>query len=60
MPNYFERDGSFSYKRISIYDASTSDLLEYADAVVSFISAGKPLLLIGSGLDVSAFCCSSD
>jgi len=40
VPNYFERESSFSYKRISVYDASTSDLLQYADEVVSFISSG--------------------
>mmetsp|Transcript_1739 Transcript_1739/g.2415 ORF Transcript_1739/g.2415 Transcript_1739/m.2415 type:complete len:128 (+) Transcript_1739:57-440(+) len=43
VPNYFEHNkgsNSIKYKRISVYDASTSDLLSYADEVVNFISSG--------------------
>ena len=38
VPNYFE--SKFIYKRISVYDTTTSDLLQYADASVTFISNG--------------------
>ena len=43
VPNYFEHNKggmSIKYKRISVYDASTSDLLSYAEEVVNFISSG--------------------
>ncbi len=41
VPNYFENTcGEIKYKRISIYDASSSDLLSHADEVVDFISNG--------------------
>ena len=41
VPNYFEKmTKTFTYKRIPVYDAPTSDLLQYADATVSFISTG--------------------
>ncbi|KAL7456354.1 hypothetical protein ACHAWC_007878, partial [Mediolabrus comicus] len=38
VPNYFE--SIIKYKRISVYDASTSDLLSHADEIVNFISSG--------------------
>ena len=38
MPNYFE--SKFVYKRIPVYDASTSDLRHHADDAVAFISSG--------------------
>jgi len=38
VPNYFENNSNITYKRISVYDASTTDLLQHADAIVSFIS----------------------
>ena len=41
VPNYFENTSStIKYKRISVYDASTSDLLPYSDEIVQFISNG--------------------
>lgn len=42
VPNYFEHNktSAIKYKRISVYDASTSDLLSYAQEVVNFISSG--------------------
>ena len=44
VPNYFESSSGSSkiikYKRISVYDASTSDLLSYADEIVQFIGNG--------------------
>ena len=42
VPNYFENSSGskIKYKRISVYDASTSDLLSYADEIVQFISNG--------------------
>ncbi|KAL7531906.1 hypothetical protein ACHAXR_004301 [Thalassiosira sp. AJA248-18] len=42
VPNFFENSNSskIKYKRISVYDASTSDLLSYADEIVQFISNG--------------------
>mmetsp|Transcript_33239 Transcript_33239/g.67778 ORF Transcript_33239/g.67778 Transcript_33239/m.67778 type:complete len:278 (-) Transcript_33239:271-1104(-) len=43
VPNYFEQNKSglsIKYKRISVYDASTSDLLSYAEEMVNFISSG--------------------
>jgi len=39
LANFFETS-SFTYKRISVYDALTSDLLQYADSIVNFISTG--------------------
>lgn len=40
VPNYFENKGKFVYKRISVYDASTTDLLSDAPEIVAFISKG--------------------
>uniref|UniRef100_A0A7R9ZF94 protein-tyrosine-phosphatase n=1 Tax=Pseudictyota dubia TaxID=2749911 RepID=A0A7R9ZF94_9STRA len=40
VPNYFEKDKRLTYKRIPVYDASTSDLLSRADQIVGFISSG--------------------
>ena len=42
IPNYFENavGSKIKYKRIPVYDASTSDLLSYADEMVEFISQG--------------------
>ena len=48
VPNYFENNASSSsasgydirYKRIPIYDSSTSDILSYADEMIDFISNG--------------------
>lgn len=42
VPNYFESDNKFKYKRIPIYDneSSASELLHSADAIVSFIATG--------------------
>jgi len=42
VPNYFENTGSnrIKYKRVSVYDTTTSDLLPYADEIVQFISNG--------------------
>lgn len=40
VANYFEKKKVFAYKRISVYDASTTDLLSYAPQIVSFISKG--------------------
>lgn len=40
VPNYFESNKAVKYKRISVYDASTSDLLSHADEIVNFISSG--------------------
>lgn len=42
VPNYFENSSGckIKYKRIPVYDASTSDLLSYADEIVQFISNG--------------------
>jgi len=38
VPNYFENNSNITYKRISVYDSPTTDLLHHADAIVSFIS----------------------
>ena len=40
VPNYFAHTQTFTYKRIPIYDASTSvtDLWEQADSICSFIA----------------------
>ena len=45
VPNFFEgKVGSggskIQYKRIPVYDASTSDLLSHADEIVNFINNG--------------------
>ena len=42
VPNYFENNPKMKikYKRIPLLDAPTSNLLEYADAAVQFISSG--------------------
>ena len=43
VPNYFENNKSgmaIKYKRIPLYDASTSDLLSRAEEIVKFISSG--------------------
>lgn len=39
VPNYHEKNSkaNIKYKRISVYDASTSDLLSHADEIVDFI-----------------------
>lgn len=34
------RGNQIQYKRISVYDASTTDMLPYADEIVNFISNG--------------------
>lgn len=39
VPNYFEKK-KFTYRRIPVYDSGTTDLLEYAPSVISFISNG--------------------
>jgi hypothetical protein len=38
VANYFESSGRFKYKRIPVYDASTSDLLSHSSAIVSYIA----------------------
>ena len=42
VPNFFENNSksNIKYKRIAVYDASTSDLLSRADEMVEFISNG--------------------
>eukprot|EP00804_Cyclotella_cryptica_P030830 CCRYP_015066-RB/>CCRYP_015066-RB protein AED:0.39 eAED:0.39 QI:0/-1/0/1/-1/1/1/0/122 len=45
VPNYFEGKVDpggckIQYKRIPVYDASTSDMLSYAEEIVNFISNG--------------------
>jgi len=45
VPNFFEGKSGpgghkIQYKRIPVYDASTSDMLSYADEIVNFISNG--------------------
>lgn len=44
VPNFFEHSNDkghkIQYKRIPVYDASTSDLRAYAEEIVSFISNG--------------------
>ncbi len=42
IPNYFENasNSKIRYKRIPVYDASTSNLLSHADEIVEFISNG--------------------
>jgi len=42
VPNFFENNNksNIKYKRIAVYDASTSDLLSRADEMVEFISNG--------------------
>lgn len=40
VANFFESSRAFTYKRVPVYDASTSDLLSHADSIVSFISSG--------------------
>jgi hypothetical protein len=42
VPNYFEKEGSFVYKRIPVYDASTSAsaLLGCSDDIVDYIAKG--------------------
>jgi len=42
VPNYFEREKIFHYKRVPVYDASTSgyELLSSADAIADFIARG--------------------
>lgn len=42
VPNFFEKQGKFQYKRVSVYDTPTSahELMEAADSVVKFISNG--------------------
>jgi protein-tyrosine phosphatase len=41
VPNYFENSCSeIKYKRISVYDSASSDLLSHADEMVEFISSG--------------------
>mmetsp|Transcript_4123 Transcript_4123/g.5989 ORF Transcript_4123/g.5989 Transcript_4123/m.5989 type:complete len:273 (-) Transcript_4123:90-908(-) len=38
VANFFEKKKVFTYRRISVYDNATSDLLQYAPSIVSFIS----------------------
>ena len=38
VANYFESSGRFKYKRISVYDASTSDLVSHSGTIVSYIA----------------------
>ena len=38
VANYFESTGRFKYKRIPVYDASTSDLLSHSSTIVSYIA----------------------
>ena len=38
VSNYFEKNKNFTYRRIAVYDNATSDLIQYAPSVVSFIS----------------------
>jgi protein-tyrosine phosphatase len=40
VPNYFEKSGCFKYKRIPVFDAATTDFIQYAPSIVSFISTG--------------------
>ncbi len=40
VPNYFENKRRFTYKRIAVYDASTTNLKSYAPEIVAFISKG--------------------
>jgi hypothetical protein len=40
VPNYFEKKRRFTYKRIAVYDASTTNLQSYAPEIVAFISKG--------------------
>ncbi len=41
VPNYFENSCSeIKYKRIPVYDSSSSNLLSYSDEIVEFISSG--------------------
>jgi len=61
VPNYFESTRpSFTYKRIPVYDASTSDLLSRADEIVSFISTalyhGSVLVHCQRGVSRSVTC----
>jgi hypothetical protein len=39
VSDYFKSSGTFVYRRISVYDDSTSDLLCYADQIVTFIAS---------------------
>mmetsp|Transcript_47251 Transcript_47251/g.70316 ORF Transcript_47251/g.70316 Transcript_47251/m.70316 type:complete len:194 (-) Transcript_47251:156-737(-) len=40
VANFFEKGGRFVYKRIPVYDNGTSNLLDYANEAVKFVSAG--------------------
>lgn len=42
VPNFFEKDRTFVYKRIPVYDASTSafELRNQAEDIVDFIAKG--------------------
>lgn len=40
MPNYFEKSRLFKYKRIPVFDTATTDFIQYATSIVSFISTG--------------------
>ena len=60
VANYFESSGKFKYKRVAVYDASTSDLLAHASAVVTFIATalihGSVLVHCQHGVSRSPTC----
>eukprot|EP00559_Dactyliosolen_fragilissimus_P007708 CAMPEP_0184858882 /NCGR_PEP_ID=MMETSP0580-20130426/3911_1 /TAXON_ID=1118495 /ORGANISM="Dactyliosolen fragilissimus" /LENGTH=235 /DNA_ID=CAMNT_0027355223 /DNA_START=340 /DNA_END=1047 /DNA_ORIENTATION=+ len=60
VPNYFESSTHFTYRRIPVYDAATSDLLSVADSIVAFISGalhhGSVLVHCQRGISRSSTC----
>lgn len=38
VANYFEKNKNFTYRRIPVYDNATTDIVQYANSIVSFIS----------------------
>lgn len=40
-PNFFEKEGTFTYKRISIFDNAGEDILSFMASAIDFIERSK-------------------
>jgi hypothetical protein len=60
VPNYFEKSHKYTYRRIPVYDNSTTDLTKDAPSIVSFISNalhyGSVLVHCQRGVSRSSTC----
>lgn len=48
VPNYFEKDRSFIYKRVPIFDNRGEDIICHMDAVYAFIEQVRACVLSGT------------